>query len=51
MPSGIIEVQNHSLGGYFPKSAFALYSGKFESTIAYFVLIVTGCSNNATSNS
>ena len=38
MPSGIVEVQNHSLGAHF------------ESAIAYFFSILTNCSNNAPSN-
>ena len=36
MPSGIVEVQNRSLGGYFPKSAFALWQVRINSCICYY---------------
>ena len=34
LPSGIAEVQNHSLGGHFPN--LPSHCGKFESTITFF---------------
>ena len=42
MPSGIVEVQNHSLGGHFPKSAFALWREEIDNCIFFsqFLLIV-----------
>ena len=39
MPSGIVEFQNRSVA-----------SGKFESTIEYFFLILADCSHNAPTN-
>ena len=44
MPSGIVEVQNRSLGGHFPKSAFALWQVWMNNCI--FFSIPTNYSNN-----
>ena len=48
MPSGIIKVPNHSLGGHSPKSAFALRQVRINRCM--FLSILTDCSNNAPSN-
>ena len=41
MPSGIVEVQNHSLGGQFPKFAFTLWQVRINNYIfSQFSLIV-----------
>ena len=35
MPSGIVDVQNHSLGGHFPKSASALWQVRINNCIFF----------------
>ena len=49
MPGGIVEFQNHSLGGHFAKSDFALLQVRMNNYILFSILI--DCSNNALSNS
>ena len=46
--SEIVEVQNLSLSGHFPKSDFALWQVRINNCI--FFSILTDCSNNAPSN-
>ena len=49
IPSGIVEVRNRSLGGHFPKSAFALWQVRINNCI-FFFSILTDCSNFDPSN-